>query len=142
MAIRVFLDANILLDFTLKRADYDSAKRIVSLAVNNRINAVVTPSVVQICSYWIAKAYGEDEARVILRTLLSDIICIDTTQEVVLTALHSLIKDTEDAIQYYTALYHKVDFFISRDKKFQSLAMNTLPIYSPEDFLVDIIGAE
>lgn len=139
MALRVFLDANILLDFTLKRANYEPAKRIISLAVNGRITAFVTPSVLQICSYWIAKAYGEDEARVIARTLLSDIVCIDTTHEVVLTALHSLIKDTEDAIQYYTALSHKMDFFISRDRTFQKLAINTLPIYSPEDFLAEVI---
>lgn len=140
MALSVFLDANILLDFTLKRAEYETAKRIITLAVNDRITAFVTPSVIQICGYWLAKAYGEEEARVILRQLLSTIVCIDTSHQIVLTALHSLVTDTEDAIQYYTALSHKIDFFISRDKKLQKLAINTLPIYSPEDFLNNVIG--
>jgi hypothetical protein len=37
MASKVFLDANILLDLTLKRADYEVAKKIVILAIEGRM---------------------------------------------------------------------------------------------------------
>ena len=39
MASKVFLDANILLDFTLKRDNYDVSKGIIELAVNGQVQA-------------------------------------------------------------------------------------------------------
>ena len=42
-------------------------------------------------------------------TLLTDIYVIDISNEITLNALHSKVKDMEDALQYYTALHHKVD---------------------------------
>ncbi len=71
--------------------------------------------------YWLTKAYSIDLSKEILLTLLNDVKVVDI--------------DPEDAIQYYTALYHKVDFFISDDKKLQRQAFPSLPIYSIESFL-------
>ena len=48
MASKVFLDANILLDFTLKRNGYDAAKKINELAVAGQVQAYITPSIVHI----------------------------------------------------------------------------------------------
>ncbi|MGV3599860.1 MAG: hypothetical protein ACO1N1_01590 [Dyadobacter fermentans] len=45
------------------------------------------------------------------------------------------MNDIEDALQYYTALHHKIDFFISRDRDFQESALTLLPVSSPSDFL-------
>ena len=71
----------------------------------------------------------------ILLTLLNDVKVVDIDRKHVKMALHSNLIDPEDAIQYYTALYHKVDFFISDDKKLQRQAFPSLPIYSIESFL-------
>jgi predicted nucleic acid-binding protein len=137
MASRVFLDANILLDLTLKREDYQVAKRILALAVTGRIQAFITPSIVHIVGYWLSKAYGSVKAKELLLTLLADVQVIDISHEITLTALHSKITDLEDALQYYTAIHHKIDYFISRDKDLQKVAMPVLPIYTPEEFIKD-----
>jgi len=42
MAFKVFIDANILLDFTLKRSEYERAKQIIALSVNGTIEAFIT----------------------------------------------------------------------------------------------------
>ena len=46
MASKVFFDANILLDFTLKRDEYEQSRKIIELAVNGTIQAFITPSIV------------------------------------------------------------------------------------------------
>jgi len=49
--------------------------------------------------------------------------------------LHAKINDIEDALQYYTALDHQLDYFISRDKQLKKLASEELPVYAIQDFL-------
>lgn len=136
MAYKIFIDANILLDFTLKRPDYTTARNIIEFTVNKKINAFISPSIVQICGYWLSKSYGKEQAKNLLNELLTIIHCIDLPHEQVLTALHSSMDDIEDALQYYTALYHKLDYLISRDRHFQKSAIPALPVVSPEDFLM------
>lgn len=140
MAFRIFLDANILLDFTLKREAYPVARKIIEQAVNGQVQAFITPSIVHIVGYWLTKAYGNSKAKELLLTLLADINVIDIDHEITLAALHSKIKDIEDSLQYYTAIHHKVDYFISRDKDLQKVSIPTLPVYTPDEFLEEIAG--
>lgn len=140
MAFKVFLDANVLLDFTLKREAYPVSRGIMELTVNGQIQAFITPPIVQVMGYWLTKAYGNAKAKELLLTLLADITVIDIGHEITLNALHSKIRDIEDAIQYYTAVHHQIDYFISRDKTLQKEAIPTLPIYSPDKFLKEIAG--
>ena len=139
MASKLFIDANILLDFTLKRADYLEAKQIFELAVNGQIHAFITPSIVQISGYWLTKAYGTAKAKELLLTLLADVQVIDIPHEITLNALHSKINDIEDALQYYTAIHHKLDYFISRDKQLKKQSIPALPVYTAKEFIEDFI---
>lgn len=135
MAFKVFLDVNIILNFVLQRDGYKSSKTIITWAEEGKINGFVSPTVVQICSYWIAKAYGVKKAKEIMTTLLAFTRTIDTPHEVVLAALHSSMNDIEDALQYYTALHHKMTYVISQDKVFQKAALPSLQVVSPTDFI-------
>ena len=139
MASKVFIDANILLDFTLKRTGYAEAKQILELAINGKIHAFITPAIVHIIGYWLAKAYGVLKAKEILITLLIDIQIIDISHETTLNALHSKINDIEDALQYYTALHHKLDYFISEDKKLQKESIPVLPVYTAKEFIKEFL---
>ncbi len=138
MTSKVFLDANILLDFTLKRDEYEESRKVVELAVNGIIQAFITPSIVHIVGYWLTKAYGNAKAKELLLTLMADVTVIDLPHEIVLNALHSKITDIEDALQYYTAVHHRLDYFISRDKQLQKQGIPVLPIYSPKELLSEI----
>jgi predicted nucleic acid-binding protein len=137
MAFRIFLDANILLDFTLKRTEYENARKLIEWAVKGRVQAYITPSIVHIAGYWLTKAYGPGKAKELLLTLLADIQVIDIGHEITINALLSKIVDIEDALQYYTALHHKLDYFITRDKGLRKAAIPGLPVFSPEEFLED-----
>ncbi len=138
MAFKVFLDANILLDFTLKREEYEQSRQIIELAVDGSIQAFITPSIVHILGYWLTKAYGNAKAKELLLTLMADMTVIDLPHEIVLNALHSKINDIEDALQYYTALHHRLDYFISRDKQLQKQSIPLLPVCTPRELLKEI----
>ncbi|MBO9619948.1 MAG: PIN domain-containing protein [Niabella sp.] len=135
MAFKVFLDANVLLDFTLKRAAYATSKKIIQAAMDGAIEAFITPAIVHITGYWLTKAYGIAVAKEILLVLLADVRIIDISHEVTLNALHSQIEDIEDALQYYTALHHQVDYFISLDKELKKSSIPALPVYTPDEFV-------
>ncbi|MGG7666315.1 type II toxin-antitoxin system VapC family toxin [Dyadobacter sp. BHUBP1] len=98
MATSVFLDANIVLDFFLKRKDYEDAREVVSLALEKKIKAFISPSILHIVSYWLTKAYGSAQSKDLLLLFLSDISIVDANQEVVNLALTSPIDDIEDAL--------------------------------------------
>lgn len=135
MAASVFLDANIVLDFLLKRKDYDDVRKIMVLVLEKKIKAFISPSILYIVSHWLTKAYGSAKSKDLLLLLLSDVKIIDANQGVVNLALISSIDDIEDALQYYTALHHEMDCFVSRDRKFQEQALTLLPVYNVSEFL-------
>ncbi|WP_158280841.1 type II toxin-antitoxin system VapC family toxin [Pararcticibacter amylolyticus] len=140
MALKAFLDANILLDFLLKRENYSVSRKVVALAVEGRIVAYVTPAIIHIVGYWLTKAYGSKKTKELLLTLLTDIRVIDISHDMTIMALNSKIDDIEDALQYYSALANKLDYFISSDKKFQKLAIPSLPVVPPEYFINSVIN--
>ncbi len=135
MAFKVFLDANILLDFLLKRDNYKESKTLMQNIVDGKMKGFVTPAIIHIIAYWLSKAYGDAKAKTILQALINDIVVIDTTHKMVEIALHSKVKDVEDALQYYTAIEHRLDYFISRDKQLKKDAINILPVLTVEEFL-------
>jgi predicted nucleic acid-binding protein len=135
MAFRVFLDTDVLLDFTLKRDAYQAARQLMEWAVNGRVQVFITTGIVYIVSYWLTKAYGPAKARALLAALLADIQVIDIGHEITVNALHSQIGNMEQALQYYTALHHKLDYFITRDKSLDKAASPVLPVCRPEEFI-------
>jgi predicted nucleic acid-binding protein len=138
MAVNVFLDANILLDYSLKREHYSEAEEVMDLVANKKVSAYITTSVLHITGHWVSKAYGNINTKKLLISFLADISIIDIPHEIALIALHSKIDDIEDALQYYTAIHHKLDYFISRDKKLQKDSMSILPVYTPKEFITQI----
>lgn len=136
MASKIFIDANILLDFLLKRLEYETAKEIIGLGINKKFQAFITPSIIHICGYWLTKAYGSEKAKDLLLELLNDITVIDISHEITVNALNSRITDIEDALQYYTGLQHKIDYFISNDRGLKKAAIPVLPVFTSEEFIV------
>lgn len=138
MGFKLFLDANVLLDFALKRGDYETSRVLIEMGVGGRIQAFITPSILHIVGYWLKKAYGNPKAKELLLAFLADVQVIDIGHEIAMHALHSKMNDIEDALQYYTALHHRLDYFITRDKELKKAAIAPLPVCSPEEFIMDI----
>ena len=139
MASKIFLDANILLDFTLQREAYDEAKKVLDLVIDRQAQAFTTSSVIHIASYYLAKFYGSKKTKDLLLGLLLDVTIIDLTHEMTVMALSSKFDDIEDSLQYYAAVHHKLDYFISRDRQLKKDSTPVLPVITPKEFLEDFM---
>ena len=135
MAFRVFLDAGILLDLTLKRDRYAAARRLMEWTVEGRIEAYVTPAVIQETARWLKQVYGAVRAKELLLALLAEVLVIDGGHTVAVSALHSDMSDMDEALSYYTALHHKLDYFITCNEDLSKAAIPVLPVCTPEEFL-------
>jgi predicted nucleic acid-binding protein len=135
MAFKVLLDANIILDFVLQRREYKSAFLLIEWATIGKIQAYITPSIVHVAAYWLIKEFGEWQTKEILLSLVADIRVIDLGHDAMINALHSQMMDVEDSLQYYTALHHRLDYVITRDRDLIKSAIPILPAVSPEEFI-------
>ncbi len=139
MAFKVFLDVNIILDLTLKREAYAEAEQIFERIISGQIQGFITPAVVHMAGYWLTKYYGVGQAKKLLLLLLTDVKVIDISHEITIAALNSKINDIEDALQYYTAIHHKLDCFILRDKRLKKDSLPILPVYTSSEFLKEFV---
>ncbi|HEV2353810.1 MAG TPA: type II toxin-antitoxin system VapC family toxin [Puia sp.] len=135
MAFRVFLNQDVLLDFTLKGNGYKRSRELLTWAVNGRIQAYVTPAVLQEAGRRLRQAYGASRTRELLLALLADVNVIDAGHSEMVSALHSTMGERDDALSYYAALNHKLDYFITNDKELSAVAVPTLPVCTSEEFL-------
>lgn len=140
MSNRIYLDANILLDYVLERPEKESAAKILQLINNGNIKAYISSSIIHILSYVLSKSFGTEKTKEVIISIIHDIELIDMPKEIVLQSLNSKMNDIEDALQYHVALYNKIDFFISNDKKLKKEAIPALPIYTPKELMVILEG--
>ncbi len=140
MASKSFADANLLLDFTLQRGNFLPARDIIQHTIDGNIILYTTPAVIHIVAYWITKAYGSKKAKQLLLSLLADINIIDCDHSTALIAINSSFDDIEDALQYFTALKHGLDYFISADKKLKKSAIPQLPVFTAAEFLNEVLN--
>lgn len=135
MASKLFLDANVLLEYFLQRQNRESVRDIFVQAESGTIKAFTSTSIIQICGYFLQKEYGKETTIKILLGLLNEVGVIDCKHDTVVMALNSSISDIEDAIQYYSALQHKMNYYITFDKKLMAHSASNLPIVTPMEFL-------
>jgi predicted nucleic acid-binding protein len=135
MQKKIFLDANILLDLLLKREGYENSRGLFEAITAGLVKGYTSVSVLHILAYWLQKAYGLVTAKKLLLSLSEEVAFIDCSHASATNALHSPFPDIEDAIQYQTAIQHKVHFFITRDKGIIRQSAPILPALLPKAFL-------
>ena len=139
MAFKVFLDANFLIDITLSRANAAAANTVMQASIDGNVELYTSPAVLHITAYFTSEFYSSRQTKQIILTILNNVKVIDCDHATALTALSSReMDDSEDALQYYTALSHGVDYFISADKKLKKAAIPQLPVYTAVEFLAEL----
>ena len=139
MAYKIFLDANVILDHSLKRKGYENVKNIFLATESGILKAYISSSILHILYYILNKELSNKICKEILINILTETTIIDTPQEVAINAIVSKFDDTEDALQYYTAMHHKLEYFITSDRKLKKEATSLLPIYYPSEFVKEFL---
>lgn len=134
---RIFLDANIPIDvFTQNPENFRSCAQIISLGELGRFNLYCAAFTFHILDYVLTRRSGRNVAIANLSKLLQVCSVVDTDYSVIHSALQSNWKDTEDAMQYFSAIKTNADCIISSDKK--DFRKSSVPIYTPLEFLKKI----
>jgi len=82
----------------------------------------------------LTKQYCKNVKKLIVN-FLTNVKIIDCGHEITINAVNSQMADIEDALQYYTAMHYKMDYFISADKNLIKSAIPVLPVYAADEFL-------
>jgi hypothetical protein len=135
MGYKIFFDINTVLDYTLQRDNFDDMKIIIESMEQGYQRGFITSATIHTLSYFLSKEYEQQKVKVILLDLLSFITVIDAPQDIINNALHANFNDIEDALQVYTALHYKMNYFITSDKKLMKESSEILPIISVKDFV-------
>lgn len=135
MQKKIFLDANILLDILLKRDGYEQSRQLFEKIIAGQVKGYTSVAVLHILAYWLQKSFGATTTKKLLLSLAEEISFIDCSHTSAITAIQSSFSDIEDAIQYYTAMQHKIHFFVTRDKTLIRQSDKALPSLSPRAFL-------
>ncbi len=140
MAYKIFFDVNVLLDYTLQRKNFEEIELLINNIENGFQKGFITSATIHTLSYFLTKEYGIKKAKELLLNLLSTFNVIDPPEEIIKSALHANFNDIEDAIQAYTAIYYKMDYFLTSDKKLKKESSTILPIYTPIEFVKEYIN--
>lgn len=115
---RVFIDSDIILDVLAHRSKfYKPAAKLFTLIDKGSVFGFTSPNVFANIHYILSKLASPKQAIRGLRKLRYLISILSTDEKIIDLALDSSFIDFEDAIQYYTAKSHEINFIITRNKK-------------------------
>lgn len=134
MSLRVFVDADVILDLLLAREPFLPSARALFLLIQKRgIEGYVSPLILANLFYILRKVSSGPEALASLRKLRLILRVLPMDEKTIDLALASSFTDLEDAFQYYAAVERKLDAFITRNKK--DYRPSELPVLTTEEFL-------
>lgn len=130
---RLFVDTNIVMDLLERREQFfQEAQELFTLADKNEVKLFVSALTIANVNFLLFK-HLKMEARKVLAKFKVLVEVLPVTDKILDLALTSDQKDFEDAIQYFTAIDHDMEIFITRNKKdFKNLS---LPILTAKEFL-------
>lgn len=134
MVPRVFLDADVLLQFTLKESGYEHPRQVMEWAIKGWIQVFTSSAIIRDIAIGLNRAYGPTQTQKILSALVASAQVIDAEFQTIVIALQSRIDSVAAAISYYTALQHRMDYFLTYDFMLFQNVNPVLPATTPIDF--------
>jgi predicted nucleic acid-binding protein len=135
----IFLDTDVSFDIISKREPhYASSVQVLELAAKGRVRLLISESSLANLFYLCFDIYKIENAGSKLSDFIAACELVHSGKDNALLALNSHFKDKEDALQYYTALHAKADYFITRNIKDYKPKKTSLPVYTPDQFMNEI----
>jgi predicted nucleic acid-binding protein len=132
----VFLDTDVAFDIISKREPhfFDSIK-LLELKAKDQIILFISESCVTNLIYLTLETKKIEDGLSKLTDFIASCEVINCGKQIILESLKSEFKDKEDAVQYFTALHHGADYFITRNTKDYKSSKKALPVFLPSRFL-------
>ena len=132
--MRVFLDANVVLDVLAHREPFFSdSVQVLSLVESGAVEGLIAAHTVTTLFYLLYRKVGAQRARSGLLDLLRILEVVAVDQDRILQAFAMDWSDFEDALQAACAVKCEADYLLTRDHRgFSGAAVTVL---SPAEFL-------
>lgn len=131
----VFLDTDVSFDIISKREPHFAhAVKLLEFTARDKIALLISESSLANLIYLSVEIYKLPDAVPRLLDFIGVCGIVSGGKVVMMEALASNFKDKEDALQYYTALQHGADYFLTRNIKDYRLSSPLLPVFSPLEF--------
>lgn len=132
--MKVFLDANVIIDVVLNRTDFvEESSKVLQLGLDGECELCASDITFTTVSYYARKQRTTDQLYEVMQTL-RDIIDVAPSGKLAIDwALQQKSRDFEDAVQYYAALRSGAEYIISRNVR--DYPYNDIQVLTPHEFL-------
>jgi predicted nucleic acid-binding protein len=133
--MKIFLDANILVSVLNKEYPlFTYTSRILSLADKTNFSLFTSPVCLAIAFYFAEKKYNSVSAKRKIQILCRHIHIAPANKSTALNCLKNpAINDSEDGLEYYSALKNRCDCHITEDMR--DFYFSKIEVLSSESFI-------
>ncbi|MDW8851457.1 PIN domain-containing protein [Flavobacterium sp. MMLR14_040] len=135
--MNLFLDTNVLIDLIDKREPFYNDIAVIASMAENKEFKLAASSLSFVNTVYVVSRNVEE--KLVLEALKKlRIICeVSNIDEIVIDkSLISNFNDFEDAVQYFSALHHRSDIILTRNKK--DFKNSEIPTMTPSEFLASL----
>ena len=135
MASKIFIDADIVIDFFTDRSPFaNSASEIFELSERNEIQLYLSAASINNIYYIVRRYLGHKDTLKVVEELTEMTEIVGTTKKEILQALKNDFKAFEDSIQYSCALTIKgIEAILTRNIK--DYTSSEIAVFTPENYL-------
>lgn len=138
--MKVFLDANIIIDVVQNRSDFlEQSSKVLQSGLEGFVDLCASDVTFTTVSYYARKQRTTEQLYEVMQSLRDFIDVVPTGRIAIDWALQRKAKDFEDSVQYYAALRAGADYIVSRNVR--DYPFDDIPVVTPQDFF-SIMGFE
>lgn len=132
--MKVFLDANVILDYLTDRQPFaDDAESVVEFCASEGNVGKITTLTACNAVYILARVIGKQLAEEKIKELIDIIGLVGVAPESVSDNLAANHVDFEDSVQLSEAVKWSADVIVTRDKN--GFTDSPIPVFTPTDFV-------
>ena len=133
----LFLDTDVILDvFAYREPFYDDSAAVLTMIEECQVVGHTSSLIFANLYYILRRLRSREVALTSLRKLRTLVTVLAVDAQSIDFALHSAFTDFEDAIQYHTAIHHRIGYLITRNTDdYQSADSAKITICTPKEFL-------
>lgn len=133
---KVFIDTNVILDFTQLREGADAAETILQMGDAGRIEVCTSVLSMANIAYIARKGRTREQLYAVMSGLFDFITTLAMDSEQLQAAIAQPAADFEDMLQYQCALNGGCDAIVTRNTR--HFQYSKLPLFTPQTFLDNI----
>lgn len=138
--MKVFLDANVIIDVVLNRTDFiEASSKVLQLGLDGECELCASDITFTTVSFYAKKHRTIEQLYEVMQSLRDFIDIVPSGKTAIDWALNHKARDFEDAVQYFSALRSGAEYIVSRNVR--DYPFHDIPVVTPVE-LLGMMGVE